>query len=296
MTQRVSIVIVIVAAIKRYIWKRRKFKSDKRNNKMKPQNNIFSRHVALFIVITQIFSTSITNVTGNSVIIPKIKQNSMPVPTTIDDGVAVFKNELHAAPNIDHNTQGNDHIFGKVKRFKGKETPIKNDKVYEEDEYIDIDSDVDTDEKDYNADYHQNIPQTFSNFNKQHYTMKIQETHEIRIKQGRIKGLVRTMHPQSGLKNVDQFLGIPYAEAPVGSRRFMPPGAPPLWTNVKLATKFAPVCPQNLPNINDPTNTLSKGRYDQIKRLLTYLKHEDEDCLYLNVYVPTWGEFFNLFF
>lgn len=264
--------------------------------KMKQQNNLSSRcnvttvGVALFIITTQIFSTSITQVTGSSVIIPKIKQNqeSIPATTLHDDGVAIYKNELHAggAPNIDHHDDKD--VYGKVKRFKSK-SPEPNDDdttVYDDDEYID----VDTDETEYNADYHQNIPQTFSNYNKQHYTMKIQETHEIRIKQGRIKGFVRQMHPQSGLRNVDQFLGIPYAEAPVGSRRFMPPGAPPLWQNVKLATKFAPVCPQNLPNINDPKNTLSKGRYDQIKRLLTYLKNENEDCLYLNVYVPTWGE------
>lgn len=268
---------------------------------MKPQNNLFSRHkvavgAALFIIITQIFSTSIVHVvTGSSVSIPKIKQES-PTTHADDAGVAIYKNELHAAPNIDQQMhQMHQDVFGKVTRFKSKdsdETPTKDDKVYEDDDdYVDID--IDNDEAEYNADYHQNIPQTFSsNFNKQHYTMKIQETHEIRIKQGRIKGLVRTMHPQSGLRNVDQFLGIPYAEAPVGSRRFMPPGAPPLWQNVKLATKFAPVCPQTLPNINDPTNTLSKGRYDQIKRLLTYLKNENEDCLYLNVYVPTWGEFF----
>lgn len=274
--------------------------------KMKQQNNLFSRHkvavgVALFIITTQIFSTSIIQVTGSSVIIPKIKQNPESIQATtshsniIDDGVAIYKNELHAAPNMDQ--MHHDHIYGKVvKRFKNKSDDklSSNDDepiVYDDDEFVDVDDD----ETDYNADYHQNIPQTLSNFNKQHYTMKIQETHEIRIKSGRIKGLVRTMHPQSGLTNVDQFLGIPYAEAPVGSRRFMPPGAPPLWQNVKLATKFAPVCPQNLPNINDPTNTLSKGRFDQIKRLLTYLKQEDEDCLYLNVYVPTWGELLSLF-
>lgn len=49
-------------------------------------------------------------------------------------------------------------------------------------------------------------------------------TKEVLIKQGLLKGMVRVMHDQSGLKNVDQYLGIPYAAAPVGNGRFMPPG------------------------------------------------------------------------
>lgn len=52
----------------------------------------------------------------------------------------------------------------------------------------------------------------------------VQFTREVQIKQGRLKGLVRAMHPQTGLKNVRQYLGIPYAAAPIGTGRFMPPG------------------------------------------------------------------------
>ncbi|XP_058821517.1 neuroligin-1 [Topomyia yanbarensis] len=113
-------------------------------------------------------------------------------------------------------------------------------------------------------------------------------TREVAVKQGRIKGIVRVMHPQSGLKSVDQYLGIPYAEAPVGSRRFMPPSAPIPWTGLKMAIKLSPVCPQNLPTLNNVNNNYSKGRYDQLKRLLPYLKVESEDCLYLNLYVPSY--------
>lgn len=49
-------------------------------------------------------------------------------------------------------------------------------------------------------------------------------TKEVVIKQGPLKGIVRTMHAQSGLTNVDQYLGIPYAAPPTGNGRFMPPG------------------------------------------------------------------------
>lgn len=49
-------------------------------------------------------------------------------------------------------------------------------------------------------------------------------TREITIKQGRVKGIVRAMYRDSGIRDVDQFLGLPYAESPVGNKRFMPPG------------------------------------------------------------------------
>ena len=63
---------------------------------------------------------------------------------------------------------------------------------------------------------------------------------------------------------VNSFLGIPYAEAPVGERRFLPPVAHRPWTERVNAT------------IVRPCLGLSGG---------------SEDCLYLNIYVP--GEFNN---
>lgn len=51
-----------------------------------------------------------------------------------------------------------------------------------------------------------------------------QLTKEVQIKQGYLKGVVRPMHPHTGLRNVNQYLGIPYAAAPIGNGRFMPPG------------------------------------------------------------------------
>lgn len=51
-----------------------------------------------------------------------------------------------------------------------------------------------------------------------------QFTKEVLIKQGRVKGVIRPMHPHTGLRSVRQYLGIPYAAAPIGNGRFMPPG------------------------------------------------------------------------
>ncbi|XP_065358771.1 uncharacterized protein Nlg1 [Calliphora vicina] len=117
---------------------------------------------------------------------------------------------------------------------------------------------------------------------------KLQYTRELYIKQGRLMGIKRNFQPSSGLRAVDQYLGLPYAEAPVGSRRFMPPGAALPWQGLKMAHHLPPVCPQKLPDISlQGTAKMSKGRYKHLTRLLPYLKTESEDCLYLNVYVPS---------
>lgn len=116
---------------------------------------------------------------------------------------------------------------------------------------------------------------------------KLQYTKEIQIKQGRLIGITRRFQVTSGLREVDQYLGLPYAEAPTGSRRFMPPGAALPWQGLKIARHLPPVCPQKLPDMSSESSVnISRGRYKHLMRLMPYLKAESEDCLYLNLYVP----------
>ncbi|EEB13058.1 conserved hypothetical protein [Pediculus humanus corporis] len=111
-------------------------------------------------------------------------------------------------------------------------------------------------------------------------------TREIKIKQGKLRGLVKEFKNKK-LKNVETFLGIPYAAPPVKSLRFMPPGSPPTWKDVKIFDYFKPVCPQKAPDLNhEPLKTINAGYYNRLKRLMPFLTNQSEDCLYLNVYAP----------
>jgi len=79
-------------------------------------------------------------------------------------------------------------------------------------------------------------------------------------------------------QNAFRFLGIPYAEAPIGNLRFAAPVAKAPFTSTLDAIHYRNVCPQT---------SQSAGF---IPMVLSYLENgasEAEDCLNLNVYTPS---------
>eukprot|EP00041_Stephanoeca_diplocostata_P010591 m.168700 g.168700 ORF g.168700 m.168700 type:complete len:452 (+) comp18218_c0_seq1:120-1475(+) len=70
----------------------------------------------------------------------------------------------------------------------------------------------------------------------------------------------------SGEHYVDEFLGVPYAEPPVGNLRFRSPVLHSKWDSPRTATRFGPECAQV--KMNDAFGG-------------------SEDCLYLNIWRPT---------
>lgn len=74
----------------------------------------------------------------------------------------------------------------------------------------------------------------------------------------------------SDFQGIHRFLGIPYAEAPFGARRFLPPEPRMPWSDVLPADAYGPVCPQ-------------------AGRLQPGTPAEGEDCLNLNVWTPALG-------
>ncbi|KAG9085415.1 hypothetical protein FRC06_003604 [Ceratobasidium sp. 370] len=78
-------------------------------------------------------------------------------------------------------------------------------------------------------------------------------------------------------KDVRAFLGVPFAAAPTGSLRFMPPAVRPRSSSTIQATSWPPACPGLYPNITS------------IYTILPYIPftRQDEDCLTMNVWTPS---------
>ncbi|XP_072302632.1 neuroligin-2b isoform X1 [Eucyclogobius newberryi] len=102
---------------------------------------------------------------------------------------------------------------------------------------------------------------------------------------GKIRGIKKDLNNEI-LGPVEQFLGVPYATAPIGERRFQPPEAPGSWQEIKNATQFAPVCPQNVHGVL-PEIMLPVWFTDNLDAAANYVQNQSEDCLYLNIYIPT---------
>ncbi|KFP13516.1 Fatty acyl-CoA hydrolase precursor, medium chain, partial [Egretta garzetta] len=98
---------------------------------------------------------------------------------------------------------------------------------------------------------------------------------EVTIALGRLKGRQANVKGTDRLVNV--FLGIPFAKAPVGSLRFSPPEPPEPWNDLRDATSYPPLCPQDLSMLK----TAEKNFKEKHIPFRT-----SEDCLYLNVYSP----------
>lgn len=102
---------------------------------------------------------------------------------------------------------------------------------------------------------------------------------------GKLRGIRKELNNEI-LGPVEQYLGVPYATAPIGERRFQPPEAPGSWQEIRNATHFAPVCPQNVHGVL-PEIMLPVWFTDNLDAAATYVQNQSEDCLYLNIYVPT---------
>ena len=147
--------------------------------------------------------------------------------------------------------------------------------------------------------------------------LKSRPSRVVDTRQGKIQGVVREVivsatditASASGGSNrlqVETFLGIPFAAAPVGSLRFMPPVTASPWRGMRNATGFGPACPQTFPpgavsgsgggsgsgsgrqggGGADTANLsrMSEGRWREFQNARKLLSSQSEDCLYLNVY------------
>ncbi|GBM49428.1 Acetylcholinesterase [Araneus ventricosus] len=85
---------------------------------------------------------------------------------------------------------------------------------------------------------------------------------------GPVQGFFTYLHEDP----VEVFLGIPFAEPPIGNLRFQKPKRVKPWNGTLLATNIPPACVQYTPYPFPWADNLPG---------------QSEDCLYLNIYVPT---------
>ncbi|XP_054549612.1 acetylcholinesterase isoform X3 [Talpa occidentalis] len=95
----------------------------------------------------------------------------------------------------------------------------------------------------------------------------------VTVRGGHLRG-IRLMAPGGP---VSAFLGIPFAEPPVGPRRFLPPEPKRPWSGVLNVTAFQSVCYQYV-------DTLYPGF--EGSEMWNPNRELSEDCLYLNVWTP----------
>lgn len=97
---------------------------------------------------------------------------------------------------------------------------------------------------------------------------RISDDLKVRVEDGKLVG--RYLTSESG-RTIRAFMGIPYAEPPVGKLRFKAPEKLKPWRGNLLAQHEPPMCTQ----------------FDVVtKKSEENLVEGQEDCLYLNVYAP----------
>uniref|UniRef100_A0A3Q3BQV1 Acetylcholinesterase n=1 Tax=Haplochromis burtoni TaxID=8153 RepID=A0A3Q3BQV1_HAPBU len=97
----------------------------------------------------------------------------------------------------------------------------------------------------------------------------------VQTRTGRVRGIRQLVPDQS---YITAFLGIPFAEPPLGNRRFRPPEPKRPWTGVIEAKEYPNACYQYV-------DTAFPGF--QGSEMWNPNRDMNEDCLYLNVWVPS---------
>lgn len=137
------------------------------------------------------------------------------------------------------------------------------------------------------------LPTLISSINQMELDSRHLSTRVVHTRYGTLRGFISTLSNRQ-LQPVEVFLGVPYAGAPTGALRFMPPVTSPHWKGIRLADSYGSVCPQKWPDIRNESEALKKmplGRLRYLQRLLPMLTNQSEDCLYLNIFAPAIGEF-----
>jgi len=109
--------------------------------------------------------------------------------------------------------------------------------------------------------------------------------------QGKLRGIL-IARPGRQVPPVEAYLGLQYASTLGADLRFMPPtSSMEKWEGIRVALKFRPVCPQPIPDVEELSKRMPRGRVDHFRRLIPFIEKQKqhEECLYLNIYTPVKG-------
>lgn len=116
----------------------------------------------------------------------------------------------------------------------------------------------------------------------------------VTTKYGKLRGPLVEFPKDSYMQQfqpVEAYLGIQYATLRNGNLRFIKSSSPTeRYTGIHSAWDTKPVCPQKYLRAKDLLKYMPDGSVERITRITSFTKDQAEDCLSLNLYVPTRGK------
>lgn len=113
----------------------------------------------------------------------------------------------------------------------------------------------------------------------------------IRTRYGHVRGVlveIPVKPPAPSLRNVEAYLGLQFGFLRSDILRFMAPKGPvDTWRDVRYADNYSEPCPQKKFNRKELRKFLPNGTIEHIHRVSQFINSTSEECLHLNVYVPT---------
>lgn len=110
-------------------------------------------------------------------------------------------------------------------------------------------------------------------------------------KYGQIKGTLLKFSDEN-LKPVEVYRSLQYASTLGTQMRFMPPTSPlERWKFIRFVTSYRYACPQPIFKEEQARKYLPKGEMERRKKIAPSVMLQNEDCLDLNIYVPTGKNF-----
>ncbi|KAL3846947.1 hypothetical protein ACJMK2_017887 [Sinanodonta woodiana] len=128
---------------------------------------------------------------------------------------------------------------------------------------------------------------TIAPVNMQQHVERVIETTD-----GRIRGVLVEFLQDHKLKKIEIFFNIPYASLK-GVRgnvlRFMPPSSPSKWKYIKDTSKHnsSVQCPQKWLS---ESKLMNSNIYERVREAGS-IRKQDEECLYLNLFVSSQGKY-----